>query len=136
MSDSDNFFARRGRRALICVRGLCADSGQGKRLEKRLAELICQHGLDQSDHPQHASCTLTNCLGVCADGPIMIIHPEATKYYCPNEAALERIFEQHLLRGQPVDELMVRQLPSRSIFIGQPDRNKSQPASKIRKHWK
>jgi len=116
MFDSNDFFARRGRRVLICVRGLCADSAQGKRLEKRLIELISQHGLDQPAHPQYANCTLTNCLGVCADGPIMIIHPEAIKYYCPNEAALERIFEQHLLVGQPVDELIVRQLPSRSVL--------------------
>jgi (2Fe-2S) ferredoxin len=107
---------RRGRRVLICVRGQCAESNRGKRLEKRLIELIEQYGLDDSDHPQHVSCTITNCLGVCADGPVMIVHPEAIKYCHVSEAALERIFHQHLLGNQPVEELIVYQPPVRPIL--------------------
>ena len=118
--DSSFFSTRRGRRILICVRGQCAESNQGKHLEKRLNELIEQYGLKDSSHPQHVSCTLTNCLGVCADGPIMIVHPEAIKYQHVNEAALERIFQQHLLRNQPVEELIVRQLSSRPILPKKP----------------
>jgi (2Fe-2S) ferredoxin len=85
-------------------------------LEKRLIELIEQHGLDDPDHPQHVSCTLTNCLGVCAAGPVIIVHPEAIKYHHVTEAALERIFQQHLLGNQPVAELIVRELPARPIL--------------------
>jgi (2Fe-2S) ferredoxin len=113
----DSFFSpRRGRRVLICVRGQCAESNRGKQLEKRLLELIEQHGLDDSSHPQHVSCTITNCLGVCADGPVMIVHPEAIKYHHVTQAALERIFLAHLLGNQPVEELIVRELPARSIL--------------------
>ncbi|GIK43170.1 MAG: ferredoxin [Chloroflexota bacterium] len=107
---------RRGRRVLICVRGQCAESNRGKRLEQRLVELITQQGLDNPDHPQHVSCTITNCLGICADGPIMIVHPEAIKYHHLTEPALERIFQQHLLGNQPVEELIVREQPSRPIL--------------------
>jgi (2Fe-2S) ferredoxin len=85
-------------------------------LERRLNELIQQHGLDDSDHPQHTRCTITNCLGVCINGPIMVIHPEIIKYQHVDAAALERIFQQHLLQGQPVEELIVHQSPSRPIF--------------------
>jgi (2Fe-2S) ferredoxin len=107
---------RRGRRVLICVRGQCAESGRGRQLERRLNELIQQHGLDDPDHPQHTSCAITNCLGVCMNGPIMIVHPEIIKYQHVDPAALESIFQQHLLKGQPVEELIVHQPPSRPIF--------------------
>ncbi len=111
-----DFFTRRGRRVLICVRGQCAESNRGKRLEQRLTELIEQYSLNDADHPQHVSCTITNCLGVCADGPVIIVHPEAIKYQHVTEAALERIFQQHLLDNQPVEELIVREPPVRSIL--------------------
>jgi (2Fe-2S) ferredoxin len=107
---------RRGRRVLICVRGQCAESNRGRRLEKRLLELIEQYGLDDLNHPLHVSCAITNCLGVCADGPVMIVHPEAIKYHHVTEAALERIFQQHLLGNQPVEELIVREPPVRPIL--------------------
>lgn len=113
---TDFISTRKGRRVLICVRGQCADSNRGRRIEERLLQLIEQHGLDDPDHPQHVSCTITNCLGVCADGPVMIVHPEAIKYYHLTEAVLERIFQQHLLNNQPVEEFIVREPPVRPIL--------------------
>jgi (2Fe-2S) ferredoxin len=100
---------------MICVRGQCAESGLGKQLEQQLTFLIEQHGLDNPDHPQHVTCRITNCLGVCANGPIMIIHPEAVKYQQVDRAALERIFYNHILNGQPVEELRVKFPVSRPI---------------------
>ena len=88
---------------------------------------------EDSSHPQHVSCTLTNCLGVCADGPIMIVHPEAIKYQHVNEAALERIFQQHLLRGQPVEELIVRQQLSRPILSKKPNKDKFSYGKKLKR---
>jgi (2Fe-2S) ferredoxin len=114
--DNSFFSPRRGRRVLICVRGQCAESNRGKQLEKRLLELIEQYGLDDSSHPQPVSCTITNCLGVCADGPVIIVHPEAIKYHHVTQAALERIFMEHLLGNQPVEALIICELPARSIL--------------------
>jgi (2Fe-2S) ferredoxin len=37
----------------------------------------------------------------------MIIHPEAVRYRLVDEAALERIFQQHLLGGEPVTDLLL-----------------------------
>lgn len=99
---------RKGRRILICVRGNCAEPEQGRRLEKRLAHLIAQHGLDDADHPHHTTCTLTNCLGICAGGPIMVVHPDGLKYGRLTLTALECIFKQHLLGQQPVEEFIVQ----------------------------
>jgi hypothetical protein len=46
----------------------------------------------------------------------MIVHPEAIKYGRVTEGALERIFQQHLLQGRPVDELIVQPPLSRPIL--------------------
>ncbi len=99
------FESRRGRRVMICVRGQCAPPEKGRRIETLLLELIARHGLDNPDHPQHATCTITNCLAVCENGPILIVHPEGVKYHRVDEAALQRIFEEHILGGQPVEAL-------------------------------
>ena len=108
--------SRRPRRVLICVRGQCAESSRGFKLEQYLLDLIRQHGLDNPAHPQHFACTVTNCLGVCENGPIIIVHPEAIKYQHVDQAALEQIFHRHLLHNQPVEELKVKQTPTKSVF--------------------
>ena len=76
-------------------------------MEKRLLQLIRQHGLDDADHPQYVTCRTVQCLNVCQDGPIMIVHPEAVRYRLVDNFALERIVQQHLLGGEPVAELML-----------------------------
>ncbi len=117
---SQNQPARRGRRVLICVRGQCAESSRGFKLEQRLLDLIRQHGLDDSTHPQYVTCTVTNCLGVCENGPVLIVHPEAIKYQRVDQTALARIFHEHLLHNRPVEELIVRQAPAKPIFKNVP----------------
>lgn len=118
MTYRDNFEQDRRpvRRVLICTRGQCAESSRGFKLEQRLLELLQQHGLADSTHPQYTTCTVTNCLGVCENGPVMIVHPEAIKYQQVDRAALERIFHEHLLHNQPVEELIIRQIPAKPVF--------------------
>ena len=110
------FSSRRGRRVMICVRGQCAPPELGKALEKRLLALIAEHDLDNPENAHYTTCTLTNCLAVCEDGPVMIVHPEGVKYQRLTVVSLERIFKEHLLGDRPVAELIVRQQPSWSIW--------------------
>lgn len=110
-----SFFSRKGRRVLICTRGKCTDPQQGKQLEKQLQQLIEKHGLDNEDDPHHTTCTITNCLAVCENGPVMIVHPDAIKYQHVDLQALEEIFEQHLLNDTPVENLRAKQIPAKRI---------------------
>jgi (2Fe-2S) ferredoxin len=102
---------------MICVRGQCSPAEKGKTIETLLHKLIAKHGLDDPDHAQHATVTLTNCLAVCADGPVLIVHPEGVKYHKVDEPSLERIFHEHIIGGQPIDELRAPGSLPRSIRL-------------------
>lgn len=105
--ESSIFNQKSGRRVLICVRGNCASAAEGQNLEAHLQRLIKDHGLDDPNHPHTVSCRQVQCLGVCHSGPIIMVHPDAIRYQQVDIAALERIFQQHLIQGNPVADLIL-----------------------------
>ena len=53
----------------------------------------------------------TGCQGLCAKGPIMVVHPGNIFYQEVQVDQVERIFNEHIIGGTPVDEyLMVEEL--------------------------
>lgn len=55
--------------------------------------------------------TRTHCMVACRhQGPILVTYPEGIWYRCVDEAALERIFAEHLVGGREVGELIFHRL--------------------------
>ena len=84
---------------LICGGTGCTSSGS-KVLQETFAQELEAKGLQDE-----VKIVQTGCFGLCALGPVVIIHPEGTFYSRVTKDDVAEIVEEHLLKGRIVKRL-------------------------------
>ncbi len=93
---------------LICTGNFSSPDRRGRELYSRLAELLQRE--DLLFGPDRVKRGETPCLGVCSNGPIVVVYPEGIWYANVTPELLEKIVVQHLKNGRPVEEAVFHRL--------------------------
>jgi (2Fe-2S) ferredoxin len=102
---------------------LCADQTHPKCAPRETTVALWQHlkrrlrerGLEGSVHRDPAlPCVLRNkvdCLRICRAGPVAVVYPEGVWYHGLTPEVLDRVVEEHLVGGVPVEEHVFLRAP-------------------------
>ena len=85
---------------LICGGTGCTSSGSVD-IQKEFEKCIAEAGLSEE-----VKLVQTGCFGLCALGPVVIVHPDGTFYSRIETKDVKEIVEEHLLKGRPVERLV------------------------------
>ncbi len=85
---------------LVCGGTGCTSSGS-QQIIQTLKEELKKKGLQNE-----VAVVKTGCHGLCAEGPVMIVYPEAVFYSKVRPEDVEEIVSEHLLKGRIVERLV------------------------------
>ncbi len=85
---------------LICGGTGCTSSGSVS-IQKKFEESLAANGL-----AEEVKLVQTGCFGLCALGPVVIVHPDGTFYSRVEIDDVDEIVTEHLLKGRVVDRLV------------------------------
>ena len=90
------------RHVLVCAGAGCISSGC-KEVERNLIAELQSHHLDNE-----IKVVQTGCIGSCDLGPVIVVYPEGVFYERVKPQDVKLIIEEHLIKNEPVEQLLHR----------------------------
>lgn len=90
------------RKIVVCSGSACLDPG-GKQILPLIRKALASRGMSDMVDIDEAI-----CYGQCGNCPMMIVEPENSFYGQVDAAKLERIIDEHIVGGKPVEELFTK----------------------------
>lgn len=92
------------RHAFVCLNeSACLRDGPAAEIQAWLKSRLTEAGLKERLRINKAG-----CLGQCGHGPMMVVYPEGVWYCHLGLEDARRIWEEHMVGGRPVEDLMYR----------------------------
>ena len=86
---------------ILCCGGTGCQASDSAAIRDNFERLIKENGLENE-----VKVVKTGCFGFCEKGPIVKIMPDNTFYTQVKPSDVERIFEQHIIKGEKVTDLL------------------------------
>lgn len=107
---ADHFGIERIRRHLfVCVGPDCCSSEQGLATWNHIKSRHKELWPDLKRAPVYR--TKVGCLRVCCDGPVLVVYPDGTWYHGVTPEVADRILEEHVIGGTPVEDHLFARRP-------------------------
>ena len=97
------------RHIFLCSGPDCASPEAGLATWQHLKSRHKELWPNMSEAPVYRS--RVSCLRVCSDGPVMVIYPDGTWYHGVTPDVADRILEEHVIGGVPVEEYLFARSP-------------------------
>lgn len=99
------------RQVLVCMDGDCAKKADAKAIRKQFKKHLAK--AQSEPNVGRSLCTGMDCVGPCRGGPIVVVWPDGVWYQGVDEQAVDRIINEHIIGGIPVEDYLLYQVPSR-----------------------